>query len=181
MFRPLLTCLACAALLSACASTKKQVPPPPVPTLSALMVEAELALASGQRDEALLTLAAATARYPHDKAGWLRMAQVQFDSHRYGEAITSAQNVVERDPDDIVGHSLLAASGLRVSSKALSDLTEKNNLNGSVRAEAQDLARLVRSSIGTDIIVPHPKARPEKPMLQQGGNAGPVPLSELPH
>jgi hypothetical protein len=43
-----------------------------------------------------------------------------------------------------------------VSSKALADLTQKNNLSGTVRTEAQDLARLLRTSLGEEVLVPGP-------------------------
>lgn len=154
----IITCLACAAMLGGCASAPKEVPKPP-PTLLSLMTEAEQAVKIGQNEQAVAFLKTATVAFPRDKAAWLRLSQVQFDCHNYGEAISSAQQVLERDPDDIVAHSILAASGLRVASKALSDLTVKNNLTGSVRAEAHDLARLVRANIGGEIIIPPTKAK----------------------
>jgi predicted Zn-dependent protease len=144
--------LACAAILGGCASAPKEAPKPP-PTLLSLMTDAEQAVKTGHNEQAVAFLKAATVAFPRDKAAWLRMSQVQFDCHNYGEAISNAQQVIERDPDDIVAHSILAASGLRVASKALSDLTVKNNLTGSVRAEAHDLARLVRANIGGEIII----------------------------
>jgi hypothetical protein len=48
----------------------------------------------------------------------------------------------------------VAVSGLRLSSKALADLTRKNNLSGTVRTEAQDLAKLLRNSLNEDVLVP---------------------------
>lgn len=148
----IITCLACAAILGGCASAPKEVPKPP-PTLMSLMTDAETAVKSGQNEQAIAFLKAATVAFPSEKAAWLRMSQVQFECHNYGEAIANAQQALQRDPDDIVAHSILAASGLRVASKALADLTVKNNLTGTVRAEAQDLARLVRASIGGEIII----------------------------
>lgn len=149
----LLSCLACAAIVAGCASTPeapKKLPPPP---LVALMSDAETAIKGGHNERALLILHTATLLYPRDKSAFVRMAQVHFECQRYGETISSAEKALERDPDDIVAHSLVAVSGLRVSSKALADLTVKNNLTGTVRAEAQDLAKLLRASIGGDIIV----------------------------
>ena len=60
----------------------------------------------------------------------------------------------QRDPDDTLAHSIAAVSGLRVASKALADLTRKNNLSGTIRSEAQDLAKLLRTSLGEEALVP---------------------------
>lgn len=147
----LLSYLIGAAMLAGCASAP--VAPAPQPSMLALMAEAELAIKNGRRARALDILHTTSVLYPHDKSAFLRTAQLQFEAHHYGETIASAQQALERDPDDIVAHSLVAVSGLRVSSKALADLTIKNNLTGSVRAEAQDLAKLLRTSIGGDIII----------------------------
>lgn len=164
LFKRLIPCLAIVALLAGCATKviEPPKPPPPKPTIASMMTDAEVAIKAGQPDHAITLLKSATLTYPGDKTPWLRMAQVQFDCQDYGAAITSAQQVIELDPDDILAHSLLAVSGLRVSSKALADLTLKNNLTGTVRAEAQDLAKLLRASIGGDIIVPNTKNRGHK-------------------
>ena len=98
--------------------------------------------------------------HPVDKKPWVRMAQIRFDASQYGEAISNAQQALARDPNDTLAYSILAVSGLRVASKALADLTRKNNLQGSVRSEAQDLARLLRTSLGEEVLVnPRPVVR----------------------
>jgi hypothetical protein len=99
-------------------------------------------------------LKAAGAAHPVDKRPWVKMAQIRFNAGVYGEAITNAQEALERDPDDTVAHSIVAVSGLRVASKALADLTRKNNLNGDVKNEAQDLAKLLRTSLGEPDLFP---------------------------
>jgi hypothetical protein len=82
------------------------------------------------------------------------MAQVRFDGDDYGQAIVHAQEAIQRDGDDTLAHSIAAVSGLRVASKALADLTRKNNLSGTIRSEAQDLAKLLRASLGEETLVP---------------------------
>ncbi|SHH02112.1 tetratricopeptide repeat protein [Massilia sp. CF038] len=154
----LLCCLATLILLAGCATAPEPAKAPP--TLGALLQDAEAALKNGHQQQALAIFHGASLAYPRNKAAFMRIAQIQFECHNYGETIASAQQVLERDPDDMLAHSLVAVSGLRVSSKALSDLTIKNHLTGSVRAEAQDLAKLLRASIGGDIILPAPKAKP---------------------
>jgi hypothetical protein len=148
----LLLSLSCAAALAGCAAPKA-VPPPPPPTMASFLEQADAAV-----------LKAASRMYPADKTAWLRIAQVSFDCQEYGEAITNARKVLERDPDDIVAHSLVAVSGLRVSSKALADLSVKKRVTGDVREAAQDLAKILRTSIGGDII-PAPGGR-KNPVLR---------------
>lgn len=160
--------IACLALLTACASAPPTRPPAPAkPSLAVLLAQAETALAARHDARAMAILKQATLAYPLEKSAWLRTAQVNFERHNYGEAITYAQATLERDPDDIKAHSIVAVSGLRVSSQALRDLAQKNNVTGPVRLEAQQLAKLLRTSIGGDIIVPVrrplPRPVPSKP------------------
>ena len=125
-----------------------------------VFIDADLAIASKQEEKAYAMLKAAGAAHPVDKRPWVRMAQIRFNAAVYGEAITNAQEALERDPDDTVAHSIVAVSGLRVASKALSDLTRKNNLSGDVKSEAQDLAKLLRTSLGEPILS---RGEPPKP------------------
>jgi predicted Zn-dependent protease len=113
-----------------------------------VFTEADAAIAAKQEEKAYAMLKAAGDAHPVDKRPWVKMAQIRFNAGVYGEAITNAHEALERDPDDTVAHSIVAVSGLRVASKALADLTRKNNLNGDVKSEAQDLAKLLRSSLG---------------------------------
>ncbi|WP_235914273.1 hypothetical protein [Rugamonas rivuli] len=123
-------------------------------TLENALAEADTALASGHADKAQSILKNAATSYPADKTPWLHMAQIKFDRASYGEAILNAQEALLRDPNDKLGNSIVAVSGLRLSTKALADLSQQNNLNGSLRSEAQDLAKLLRSSLGEDVLVP---------------------------
>ncbi|MFL6656662.1 MAG: tetratricopeptide repeat protein [Massilia sp.] len=153
--------LVCAALLAACASTPPPAPPRPTPTLASMLEGAEQAVKAGNNEQALALLKVVTTTFPSEIAPRLRIAQLQFDCHNYGEAIFHAQEVLDRDPDDLMALSIAAVSGLRVASRALSELAQKNNLTGSVRAEATDLARMLRANIGGDILPPV-KAKPAK-------------------
>lgn len=150
--------LTCIALLSACASTApvaSQVAIKPVPTMASAMADADAAVLAGQNDKAYTILEHAGSTFPTDKTPWVRMAQMHFDSTNYGEAIVDALEALERDPDDTLANSIVAVSGLRVTSKALADLSRKNNLTGNVRTEAQDLAKLLRTSLNEDVLVPN--------------------------
>ncbi|USX16258.1 hypothetical protein NHH88_10915 [Oxalobacteraceae bacterium OTU3CAMAD1] len=157
--RTWLPCVASLILLSGCATdgdmvrTKK----PQASTLEQALTEAGTALAAGEGDKAQGILKAAATNYPADKAPWLHMAQIKFDRASYGEAITNALEALQRDPNDKLGNSIVAVSGLRLSTKALADLSRQNNLNGSLRSEAQELAKLLRGSLGEDVLVPSSK------------------------
>jgi predicted Zn-dependent protease len=150
--------LTCIALLSACAGTGpvgSQAAVKPVPTMASAMAAADTAVLAGQNDKAYAILKNAGSTFPTDKTPWVRMAQMHFDSTNYGEAIVDALEALERDPDDTLANSIVAVSGLRVTSKALADLSQKNNLTGNVRTEAQDLAKLLRTSLNEDVLVPN--------------------------
>jgi predicted Zn-dependent protease len=153
-FQRLMPSLVCVAILSACASTGQVASnPKPTHTMAAAMAEVDAAVIAGQNDKAYALLKSAGSAYPTDKTPWVRMAEMRFDSTDYGEAIVNALEALERDPDDTLANSIVAVSGLRVTSKALADLSQKNNLSGNVRTEAQELAKLLRSSLGEEMLV----------------------------
>lgn len=155
-----IACLASALLLAACAAPEQSVPKQAAaPTLAQVMGDADAAARAGQYERAMALLRHGGASYPADKAPWLHMAQMTFDRGQYGNAIGHALEALERDPDDKVANSIVAVSGLRLSGKALADLSRQNNLSGSLRSEAQDLAKLLRASIGEEVLVP-PARRP---------------------
>jgi predicted Zn-dependent protease len=152
----LLPSVVCIAVLAGCASTAPAPVNKPV-TMASALADADAAAKAGRGDQAYAILKAAALANPTDKAPWLRMAQLRFDDKHYGEAIVNGLEAIERDPDDMLAYSLVAVSGLRVSSKALGDLTQKNGFSGSVRTEAQDLASLLHKTLKVEAIVP---ARP---------------------
>lgn len=143
-------------LLSGCATDGENIrtEPPKAATLKTVLADANAALKAGQGDKAQALLKEAATSYPADKAPWLQLAQIKFDRASYGEAITNAQEALRRDPVDTLANSIVAVSGLRVSTKALADLSAQNNLNGSLRTEARELAKLLRTTLGEDVLVP---------------------------
>lgn len=153
---------ACAILLSACATTKKPevAETPPVPTMDELLAKADEASSAGRKEDAVTLWKQAAEAYPADKAPWSNIAQTRYDAGQYGEAIVNAQEVLVRDPNDRLANSIIAISGLRLSTRALADLSRQNNLSGSIRTESQDLAKLLRESLGEQVLVPPPPASP---------------------
>jgi predicted Zn-dependent protease len=149
------TYAALSAMLMGCAEmAQKGAETKAVPSLEAMLAQSNAVFSTGQPEKATALLKNATKLYPTEKAPWLQMAQIQFDSANYGDAIISALEALHRDPADKLGNSIVAVSGLRLSSKALADLSQQNNLSGSVRTEAQDLAKLLRESLGESVLVP---------------------------
>lgn len=91
----------------------------------------------------------------------MNIAQSRYDAGQYGEAIVSAQEILVRDPSDQLANSIIAISGLRLSTRALGDLSRQNNLSGSIRTESQDLAKLLRESLGETVLVPNTDKKPQ--------------------
>jgi tetratricopeptide (TPR) repeat protein len=155
-----LLCISSIVLLSACADMSKKTAETSVPvSLDSMLAQASAASSSGQPEKALTQLQAAKSAYPADKKPWLQMAQINFDRSNYAQAIIDAQEVLQRDPSDKLANSIVAVSGLRLSIKALADLSKQNNLVGSVRTEAQDLAKLLRENLGESVL-PQVVAKP---------------------
>lgn len=132
----------------------KKDPVVSTPSLADLSAQATAASNAGKVDKALSILEEATKLYPADKTPWIQMAQMKFDEANYGEAIMNALEALHRDPHDQVAHSIVAVSGLRLSSKALTSLSQQKNLSGSVRTEAQELAKLLRETLGETELIP---------------------------
>ena len=173
---PLASAIAGVLWLSGCATDGQanRTEPPKVAPLKAVLADANVALKAGQGDKAQALLREAVVNYPADKAPWLQLAQIKFDRASYGEAITNAQEALRRDPVDTLANSIVAVSGLRVSTKALADLSAQNNLSGSLRSEARELARLLRTTLGEDVLVPTVAPPPVRPKVAPAGRKGPA-------
>lgn len=150
--------VACALTLSACSTTSAVKTPPPPPTLDELMGKANLAASSGNKEAAMGLWKQAAEAYPADKTPWVNMAQTRYEAGQYGDAIVHAQEVLVRDPANNQANSVIAISGLRLSTRALADLSRQNNLSADLRTESRDLAKLLRESLGETVLVPVPTA-----------------------
>ena len=128
--------------------------------VNAAVAKADVAFKTNQPEKAYAILKEVTANNPADKASWLRMAQAQFDGAHYGEAIVNALEVLKRDNKDQVAKSIIVVSGLRLSTKTLADLRTQNEISGSLRTEAQDLAKILRENLGEAALVAKPQKKP---------------------
>jgi tetratricopeptide (TPR) repeat protein len=183
--RTWLPCVAGVLLLSACATDGASIRAerPQATSLDRALADADAALTAGQADRAQSLLKAAAVDYPADKTPWLHLAQIKFDRASYGEAILHAQEALQRDPNDKLGNSIVAVSGLRLSTKALADLSQQNNLSGSLRSEAQELAKLLRTTLVEEVLVPsqNTAARKAAPAAaRRAGSSGTPPKAGNP-
>jgi len=119
-------------------------------------VKVERLLAEGKREEAVGLLRAAAGLLPASKEPWARLAKLHFEASDYGNAIVAADEVLQRDPADRVAKSVRAVSGLRVAAGSLHDLRSDEKLVGSARADAVQLARVLRETLGESVLVPPP-------------------------
>ena len=164
----LLLAVVCAAVLSACVTTPVA---PPVPAkIDGMLEVATKAAAAGQKEQAITLWKQAATAFPADKAPWTHIAQTRYEAGQYGDAILAAQEILIRDPNDTLANSIIAISGLRLSTRALSDLSRQNNLSGSLRTESQDLAKLLRESLGETVLVP-PQPSPVATAPARSSNA----------
>jgi len=145
---------ALALFLGACSSTPT-VPAGP-PKLDELLSQASQAAASGNKEQAITLWKQGAVAFPTEKAPWSNIAQTRYEAGQYGDAIQAALEVLVRDPNDKLANSIIAISGLRLSTRALGDLSRQNNLSGSLKTESQELARMLRENLGETVLVPPP-------------------------
>jgi tetratricopeptide (TPR) repeat protein len=160
---------ACAIALSAC---KTAPVAPPTPQLQAMLAQATEAVAVGQKEKAVGIWKQASTFYPTDKAPWTNIAQTRFEAGQYGEAIVSAQEILVRDPNDKLANSIIATSGLRLATRSLGELSRQNGLVGPLRTESQELAKLLRETLGesnlfSDTAVAKAPVAAPKPVARQ--------------
>lgn len=144
------------ALMAGCASTPREksavASVPAVPTLQQHLDDAARARAEGTRIKERDLYRAAAAAYPTSKEPWLKLAEGYFEESDYGNAILAAQEVLQRDSNDNVATSMLAVSGLRVSTAALKSLRQQNNLGSDTRSQAENAARILRDVLGEPVL-----------------------------
>ena len=131
--------------------------------LDETLAAADKALKQGQTDQALSHLDAASRVDPSAKQPWLKKAQIHFEARQYGQAITQAQEAIQRDVNDLTARSILAVSGLRVSAQALDHLRKVNEVNGSTRSEAESVARIIHEALGEPILLAPTAVGPVQP------------------
>ena len=157
-------------ILAACGTFPEK--PSGVVSVEQAMAQAEEAGKLGQLDKAYAALSESAKANPTRKEPWLKSAQLSFESGNYGHAIVAAQEALQRDGTDRAAQSIVAVSALRLATRTLSDMVRQDRLNGSVRTEAETLAKSLRDSLGETILVPRPTSaspvRPTAPVPRKG-------------
>jgi hypothetical protein len=144
--------LALVSLLGACATTKGSLT---ASQYGGLMSQAESAVTAGRVDDALVIFDDAGKADPTRKEPWVRTAQLQFDKSNYARAIIAAEEVLQRDPDDLVADGILTVSGFRIANISLQRLQGRGALSSeTARREAETLASTLKKTMGDDILAP---------------------------
>ena len=150
--------LALVSMLGACATAPKATP---MTDYAGLMGQAESAIEAGQVDHALSALADAGRADPTRKEPWVRTAQLQFDRTHYAHAIVAAEEVLQRDPDDLVADGILTVSGFRIATGSLQRLQGRDALpSATARREAEMLAGTLRNTMGDAIFAEEAEPAP---------------------
>ncbi|MEN1926825.1 hypothetical protein WCE55_10240 [Luteimonas sp. MJ293] len=144
----LLAGFALLSMLGACATTSQTG----APDYAGLMAQAEAAIEAGQVDHAVGALSDAARADPIRKEPWVRTAQLEFDRTNYAHAIVAAEEVLQRDPDDLVADGILTVSGFRIATGSLQRLQGRGALaSATARREAEVLAGTLRNTMGPEI------------------------------
>lgn len=91
---------------------------------------------------------------PSEKTPWVRMTQIKYEAGSYGDAVAYALQVLQRDPADKYAKGVVALGSLKLSIKALNDLSAQSDLNGGVLSDAQNQTKLLRESLGETVVDP---------------------------
>jgi tetratricopeptide (TPR) repeat protein len=150
-------------LLAACATNSgTPTPPPKAPaqaSLQELMQRAEVSAKSNRLEASRLEYREAAKAYPTSALPWSKLAEDYFEKGDHGNAILAAQEVVQREPQNVVAQSVLAVSGLRVSNAALTSLrAQQSGVPTSTREQATALTRTLREALGEYALVPRQPA-----------------------
>jgi len=115
---------------------------------------ADTLLEKGNREEAIKVLGDLAKKNPGRKDPWVRMARIHFDGENYAQAIVAAEEALQRDNTDRTAKSIRAVGGLRVAAQSLTDLRGDVELKGDARSDAVGLAKVMRDTLGEDVLVP---------------------------
>lgn len=123
---------------------------------------ADSLLERGQREDAVKVLEDLAKKNPGRKDPWVRMAKIHFDGENYAQAIVAAEEALQRDNTDRTAKSIRAVGGLRVAAQSLTDLRGDVELKGDARSDAVGLAKVMRETLGEEVLVPPEESRKKK-------------------
>lgn len=147
--------IAAAIVLSGCASKNTAMSQEEFSmAMAQSSATADTLLEKGNREEAVKVLGDLAKKNPGRKDPWVRMAKIHFDGENYAQAIVAAEEALQRDSADRTAKSIRAVGGLRVAAQSLADLRGDVELKGDARSDALGLAKVMRETLGEDILVP---------------------------
>ncbi len=169
--------MASCAVLAACATNSgTSTPPPKAPaqaSLQELMQRAEASAKANRLEASRLEYREAAKAYPTSVLPWSKLAEDYFEKGDHGNAILAAQEVVQREPQNVVAQSVLAVSGLRVSNAALTSLrAQQSGVPTSTREQATALTRTLREALGEYALVPRQPAAGDTPANTTAASTG---------
>lgn len=118
-------------------------------------------LQQGSQKDAIKLLDDMARRNPERKEPWARKAKIYFDAGSYAQAISAAEEVLLRDPADRSAKVIRAVAGLRVAGQSLNELRSDTELKGSAHSDAVGLVKVMRETLGEDVLVPSADSRRE--------------------
>ncbi len=163
-----------AALFSGCASTGSTSGPQSEEAFTQSMAQADAALKGGQREQAVSLYEEIAKANPARQEPWSQIAQIQYADEKYPQAILAAEEALQRDGNDRKAKSILAVSGLRVARRSVMELRDDSALAGDVRTDAQVLAKMLRETLGEQVLFPEDK----KPPVRKRPVARPAPRAK---
>jgi len=159
------------AMLGGCATTKGVKG---AAEYGNLMSQAESSVTAGRVDAALISFNDAAKADPTRKEPWVRTAQLQFDKGNYAHAIIAAEEVLQRDPDDLVADGILTVGGFRIANTSLKRLQGRGALSSeTARREAETLADTLKATMGDEILAADEPKQAEKPRAPRRRAAAP--------
>ncbi|PTT59343.1 hypothetical protein DBR34_15315 [Stenotrophomonas sp. HMWF003] len=132
------------------------------------MTTAETQVTTVGSEAAIKSFEDAARADPTRKEPWVRIAQLQFDQGQYARAIVAAEEVLQRDPDDLVADGVITVAGFRIANTSLTRLQGRGALaSETARKEAKTLADTLRKTMG-DAVLEDPKPKPRTPARRTG-------------
>lgn len=157
--RALMLALAITSLVACKSAPKKEE----VVSYDTYINDAEAQVGTVGSDAAIRIFEQAAKADPTRKEPWVRIAQLQFDQGKYARAIVAAEEVLQRDPTDIVADGVITVSGFRIANASLARLQGRGALGSeTARVEAKTLADTLRSTMGDAVLEPPKPARPTR-------------------
>lgn len=155
-------------LLSGCASAPPSLKPQEFnAVLEVSGKSVDSLLQQGSQKEAIQLLDDMSRRNPDRKEPWARKAKIYFDAGNYAQAIFASEEVLQRDPAERSAKVIRAVAGLRIAGQSLYELRSDTELKGSARSDVVGLVKVMRETLGEDVLVPQTdvkrEARPVRP------------------